>query len=321
MTPGTPRRRTPTSPGCGIGRQETALINVRLAQLAAVEGDREAAVNFYRASIYGTWPGDAIARRREVRLELARYLIAGKQFALAREELRIAGSNAGADAALDRQLSDLLVSADDPQDALDYQMRVLRDRPADAEAAVVAAQLSDRVGDTAQALTLSDRALRLLSAARPETPAMAEAARQMRGLRSELERMEALDMPESLPAAERARRVLADATIARGRLAACLAATETAAIPAPLAGLSDAWTAIEPSLNARTLARDHDGQDRTMRLIDTTETQTRERCGMPAGDDALLLRLAERHAQAAGSTVTPTAPPQATSATLEPTQP
>src|SRR5580698_11531230 len=58
-----------TQPGDGF-------INLRLARLAAKKNDMQAAINYYRASIYGTWEGDGVVRRREVRLELARFLMA-----------------------------------------------------------------------------------------------------------------------------------------------------------------------------------------------------------------------------------------------------
>lgn len=279
------------------------LINLRLARLAAIKGEREEAVNFYRASIFGTWPGDAILRRREVRLELAQFLIAQKQFAPAREELRIAGSNAGQDPDLDRHLSQLLVSANDPRDALDYDLKALAGRPEDVAATVAAARLSDEVGNTPQALRLTDRALHLLSRQQPETSATIEAAQAMRTLRSSIERLQQLDPAESLPSAERARRILFDAALARLRLVTCLANSGGTSPAATLAGLVDQWSGMEPALNAKTLPRQHDAQNAAIRLIDTTETATSLACGPPTGDDALLLRLAQQHTWATDTAV------------------
>ena len=81
-----------TQPGDGF-------INLRLARLAAKKNDMQAAINYYRAAIYGTWEGDGIVRRREVRLELSRYLIAHHDLSSARTELLIAGGNAPDDLA------------------------------------------------------------------------------------------------------------------------------------------------------------------------------------------------------------------------------
>ena len=52
-----------TQPGNG-------LINLRLARLATKKNDMQAAINYYRAAIYGTWEGDAPVRRRDLRPEL-----------------------------------------------------------------------------------------------------------------------------------------------------------------------------------------------------------------------------------------------------------
>lgn len=272
------------------------LVNLYLARLSATKGDREEAINFYRASIFGTWPGDAVLRRQQIRLELAQYLIAQQQFAPAREELRVAGSNAGPNPELDRRISNLLSRAGDPRGALEYELKVLADEPHDGETAAVAARLSDQLGDTTQAQHLADRALRLLSAAKPQTPSMTATINDMRALRSELDRLEELAPAESLPSSERARRLLADAAIARQRLARCLSGTVVQSTP--LTDLTAQWDAVQPTLNPRILSRNHDAQNDLQHLIDTTETRTSSTCGAPAGDDALLLRLARQHAQA-----------------------
>ena len=90
-------------------------INLRLARLSATKDERDQAINFYRASIYGTWPGDAIPRRQATRLELARYLLSQKDFAAARTELLITGSNGLRDPALETRLAVLLAEAGDSE--------------------------------------------------------------------------------------------------------------------------------------------------------------------------------------------------------------
>ena len=63
-------------------------INLQLARLARKRNDRQAAVRFYHAAIYGTWEGDGVARRADTRLELARCLIAPKRTCWV-EDLRV----------------------------------------------------------------------------------------------------------------------------------------------------------------------------------------------------------------------------------------
>src|SRR6202012_66272 len=111
-----------TEPGSGP-------INLELARLAARKSDVQATINYYRASIYGTWEGDGTVRRREVRLELARYLIAHNEFSKARTELLIAGGNAPDDIPLRMTLAGLLEQAQAPKDALTYYKKVLLEEP------------------------------------------------------------------------------------------------------------------------------------------------------------------------------------------------
>ncbi len=273
------------------------LINLRLARLAAIKGDRGEAVNFYRASIYGTWTGDAIVRRQQARLELAQYFIAQKQFDPARDELRIAGGNAGQNPELDRRISQLLLSAGDPREALDFDLKALTAQPNDAATAVAAAGLSNRLDDVPQTLRLSEQALHLLGNTRPQTPATADAMHAMRTLQSNLERLQQLDPAASLPSAERAQRILFAASLARLRLATCLAAMGPTTPTTTLASLTGQWSALQPSLTPRTLSRQHDAQDAAIHLIDATEIATGAACAPPTGDDALLLRLGRQHAQ------------------------
>jgi predicted Zn-dependent protease len=100
-------------------------INLELARLAARRNDPVAAVNFYSAAINGTWQGDGVARRAEVRLELARYLIQTHHPAEARMDLLIVGGNAPETPALDLTLADLLRQAGDPTDAATYYQKAV----------------------------------------------------------------------------------------------------------------------------------------------------------------------------------------------------
>jgi tetratricopeptide (TPR) repeat protein len=103
----------------------TGVINLELARLAARRNDPVAAINFYGAAINGTWQGDGVARRAEVRIELARYLIQANRPAEARMDLLIVGGNAPETSALDLTLADLLRQAGDPTDAATYYQKAI----------------------------------------------------------------------------------------------------------------------------------------------------------------------------------------------------
>jgi Tfp pilus assembly protein PilF len=100
-------------------------VNLELARLAAKRNDRRAAVNYYRAAIYGTWEGDGVERRAGVRLELARYLIATGDLPAARMELLIAGGNAPDNYDRDVALAGLLQQAQDPGDAQTFSQKAI----------------------------------------------------------------------------------------------------------------------------------------------------------------------------------------------------
>jgi tetratricopeptide (TPR) repeat protein len=254
-------------------------INLQLARLAARRNDRPAAVNFYRASIYGTWEGDGAARRPEVRLELARYLLANRDFPSARMELLIAGGNAPDDFARDMAIGQLLEQAQDPEDAWIYYQHAAAARPGDPSAL-------DAVEPNADEVTMADSAARIL---------------------------ELLPSP-TLPARVRVARILAAQEIAKKRLAACSAQFSTSSLPSALTALNTRWTApdggasgaarLDAKNTAKTAAKttakttatallsDPAEQESAMQLVYDTEIQTSKSCGTPTGDDALLLHLA-----------------------------
>jgi predicted Zn-dependent protease len=141
-----------TEPGNGF-------INLRLARLAAKKSDVQTAINYYRASIYGTWEGDGILRRRDVRLELAQYLIAQHELSNARTELLIAGGNAPDDVPLSLTIGQLLEQANAPHDALNYYRKVLALDPKKHTALESAARLEYDSGHFDEAHRLMEQAM------------------------------------------------------------------------------------------------------------------------------------------------------------------
>jgi len=140
-----------TQPGDGF-------INLRLARLAVKKNDMQAAINYYRAAIYGTWEGDGVVRRREVRLELSRYLIAHHDLSSARTELLVAGGNAPDDVGLAPTLAQLLEQASAPYDALNYYQKVLTREPNNQQALEAAGRLEYGFGNFEEAYRLLERA-------------------------------------------------------------------------------------------------------------------------------------------------------------------
>ncbi len=255
-------------------------INLQLARLAARKLDVLDAINFYRASLYGTWDGDGVERRRTIRLELARYLIAQKEFAPARAELLVAGGNNADTAELDLTLATLLEQAQAPADALDFYRKTLAHNPHSATALSAAGRLGFEAGDYSAAYRLLNRATR-------ESPQDAGSA----ALLVQTERILQLTPSSTLTDIERTNRILMLRTIARQRLAAC-------SVPLQLPStLQDRWNAQEGTARRATLLHDPHLQAAALQLVYDTELaaasgNVQSSCPPATDDDALLLLLA-----------------------------
>jgi tetratricopeptide (TPR) repeat protein len=272
-----------TQPGDGF-------INLRLARLAAKKNDMQAAINYYRASIYGTWEGDGAVRRRDVRLELSRYLIAHHDLSSARTELLVAGGNAPDDVDLAFTLAQLLEQASAPYDALNYYQKVLAREPNKQQALEAAGRLEYGFGNFEEAHRLLDRAVHE-QAAPALNPALSPSVQAMLDTS---EQVLSLAPSKKLPAKERVTRILRARELARKRFDSCNVQVSTASGPPfSLRTLGARWMSKEATINRDALLTDVNAQDAVMKLVYDTETQTSQACGAPAGDDALFLMLAK----------------------------
>jgi tetratricopeptide (TPR) repeat protein len=273
-----------TQPGDGF-------INLRLARLAARKNDMQSAINYYRASIYGTWEGDGTVRRRDVRLELARYLIAHHDLSSARTELIVAGGNAPDDLGLALTLAQLLERANAPLDALNYYKRVLTRQPNNQTALEAAGRLEYGFGNFDDAHSLLGQAAHEHAVASsgeegisPEMTTMLESSAKILSLTPS----------KKLPSGERIARILRARDLAKRRFEDCNAKVAgMSGLPSPLQTLGVRWMSKEATVNRAALMNDSDEQDAVMKLVYDTEVQTSQICGTPTGDDFMFLLLAK----------------------------
>ncbi len=271
------------------------LINLQLARLARQRHDDAEATDYYRAAVYGSWEGDAVPRRRQVRLELTDFLLAQHRNAEARNELFVIAGNTPDDAPLNLLIAEKLENAGYPTDAISFYSKAAEDDPHDRTPLVRAGEAAYRLGEYPQALAFLHRAM----AERPGTAEPAGEESRILALAGNAERIQQLSLAPSLSPHERALHLAVDQKLAEDRLHACLAAT------APGSDLTDvlaSWTALESGprngsrtsakTSARTLLEDPAEQDTVTHLIYQTEQVTASACGAPTGDDALLLQLA-----------------------------
>lgn len=272
-----------TRPGDGF-------INLQLARLAAKKGEKSQANNFYRASIYGTWEGDGVQRRREVRLELARYLLAHGDPAGARVELLVAGGNYPETPQRDVELARLLTEANALPDAAEFYGRALNGDPKNVAALGEGGRLAYRTGDFVSARRLLGSAVRELrsssSSIRSEPPVD---AKDLDSLLNNSERILALAPFDNLRSSERVDRILGMRAIARKRLDACAALPS--GLPASMTAIGNRWSTPDGAASRADLLRDSDLQQSAVGLVYDTERAAAESCGAVSGDDALLLLI------------------------------
>jgi Flp pilus assembly protein TadD len=265
--------------------QGDGTINLELARLAARQGQEATAVQHYEAALDGTWQGNGYDRRREVRLELAGYLIARGKNNEARTQLMIAAGNAPDDPGIKVQIAGLMEKANDFTSALSIY-RTVALRHAAPEAALAGA------GRTAFALGMYRVAADYLSRAlaNPAAGTLAESDREAdRTMFAAADRITLLFPADDLPARQRAERILALRNTAHSRLTACAANPAATAAPGDLAAR---WAQLPAHLSVNALEQQPDLEQNVFRLVCDTETELATSCGAPAGDDALIVRIA-----------------------------
>ncbi len=303
------------------------MINLQLARLAARTGRIQDALHYYGASQYGTWEGDGVVRRREVRLELVHFLLAHNRFGEARDELLVAAGNANDDEIGSRLLmAGLLEDAHAPADALHLYREIAAHHATSFAALQGAGRTAFLLGHYRTAQQYLERALTNIPASAPTSasakaaaPAAAtdvgvtDAAATDREQLAEATRLLDLYPWGLLPPRTRALRVLDARAIVRKHLRACLPAGDpvggattpnnASAAPKNEATLNtppDALSAVvarwhdEPRrLTLADLLADPDREAAELDLVYSTEIALNAACGTPTGDDALLLRIAQ----------------------------
>jgi tetratricopeptide (TPR) repeat protein len=284
-------------------------INLQLARLAVRQRQATSAIEHYHAAIYGVWEGDGTIRRRQVRLELVRYLISQGRFGEARDELLIAAGNDNTTRSL-LEVAGLLAQAQAPNDALRLYREVASRRPIVTEAVEGAGQMAFAMGHYRTANLYLDRAVTVAgSGAQP----LVNRPLTERNLQITRAVLAAYPSPQ-LPERERLRRVIRAYETARARFVSCSAqlqggggaknsgagANNAAAAIAPggkptpeeMAAVAARWQKEPPHMRLADLQKNPELEPAAMQLVYDTEQITARACGQPTGLDAILLRIA-----------------------------
>lgn len=273
-------------------------LNLQLARLAVRRGNSAQAIEYYLTALNGLWRGQGTARRLQIRLELAQYLISLARPIEAQGQLLAAEGNSLDNPSALFKIANLLRQADDPVDSLTAYQRVVRHRNAAPAQVLASLQAESQIAASMGQYKRAAQALVRYKTKLRQHPS-AGTAQQNQSVEQQLDkyqRMLQLIPFDSLSPRQHDLRLLQAASIAHRRYESCLQALQShndpnAANPDLLA-LGTQWTQLG-SPNVHGLLGNAALQDRITAWTDQAEIVTAKVCGPPAGDDALLLQIAQ----------------------------
>ena len=136
---------------------EDAAVNAQLARLEVRRSNFQSALSYYQSAIYGRWSPQQLDHRRQVRIELIRFLLANGQRARALSELLVLSDELPRDPRMQIEAAYLYQSAGDARRALNHFLTALETDPTNAEAFAGAGHSAFELGDYARAISYFDR--------------------------------------------------------------------------------------------------------------------------------------------------------------------
>jgi tetratricopeptide (TPR) repeat protein len=268
---------------------ENSEINIYLARLASKLGETSDAVRYYQNALYGRWSGMQIdVRRRQLRVELVRFLLAHHQQNLASSELLILESELPDSAASWVEAAKLFIATGDLQHALKDYTEAARLDGHNLEALRGAGETSFRLADYTKAKKYLGASLKL----DPQS-------RKTRQLLSLAEMVTADDpLAPHLTAVERQRRLIPDFERSLQRLETCINQNSNRGAGAVLQSLKTEALALEPQLNRRRHIPDFDMVVSALNLIFRMENAASDSCGEPSDPDQALILIGSQHSGA-----------------------
>jgi tetratricopeptide (TPR) repeat protein len=262
------------------------LVNLELARLALRAGDEVQAEEHYRRALEGYWAVDGGERRRDVRVELADYLLARDRADAARAELVALAATLPESPDLYVDVGERLFAAGAYRTARDLFERALRLEPGNLQARAGAARASFETGDFQAAR------VHLVRLRRDASPIDAH-LQALLALTSDVMAIDP-DRPR-LSTAERARRVSEIVRLTMARAEACRAAARDEAPDARTEGLDLLMARLgeaAPDPSPRTLQRDPDAIADVADLAFDLARAAADVCGLPSDRDLAVLTLA-----------------------------
>lgn len=265
---------------------ENTDINIYLARLTSKQGQTSDAARYYENALYGRWNGSHVdVRRRQLRIELIRFLLEHQERNLASSELLIVETELPDLPAPWIETAKLFGQAGDLQHALKDYSEAFRLDSDNIEALT-------GVGETSFQLADYTKAAHYLKAALKLDPRAAKT----RQLLSLAEMLLADDpLAPHLTAGERQRRLISDFARSLQRLESCLNQNPSNQTNAGLQALQAEALAMQPKLNQRKPLPDSDIITAGLNLVLRMQRAASDTCGEPSVQDQALILIGEQH--------------------------
>ncbi|HET7101064.1 MAG TPA: tetratricopeptide repeat protein [Terriglobia bacterium] len=260
-------------------------VNLQLARLSANSHNVPEAIRYYHNAIFGVWQGSPETHRREVRIELCKFLLGEGERTAAESELIALQADMPPDAGLHTQVGLMFAQVEDYRRALQEFQQALKLNPKQSGASAGAGEASYQLADYAQARRYFQTALEI-------NPEDQQAARKLEISRLILE----MDpFQRRLSQDERDRRTIAAFQQALSRLQQCAQSRgvdlQSQPESGPLAGIYSSVKNMQPKVTRKNLRRNPDLITNVMDLVMQMEETAQQACGTPPPPDQALLMI------------------------------
>jgi len=257
-------------------------VNLQLARLYAQKGEAAAAERHFNGAVFGDWPDNAPANRREALLELIHFYLDRGDTGHAESQLMILSDNLPHDATLHAEVGDMYSRVGDAQRALTQYREALNLDPNYLPAIQGAAKASFTIGDYHASEAYLDHALHI-----------DESDTSAKKLSNIVQSIFSLNPYErGISEAEKIKRTLHAFAVVGERLQSCASTpgSPTSTVTSPSL---ERWTQLKAIANARFLTQHPEEIETLIDFSGSAEKLAQSHCGEPRPEDSALLAIAQ----------------------------
>jgi tetratricopeptide (TPR) repeat protein len=268
-----------------ISQPGNGTVNLELARLAANSHNVAEAIRYYHNAIFGVWENSQEANRRNVRIELCKFLLAEGERNAAESELIALQAELPPKASLHTQIGLMFAQVEDHRRALQEFQQAVKLNPKQPGAWAGAGEAAYQLADYTQARRYFQKAIEI-------NPKDLQAAQQLEISRLILE----LDpFQRRLSQNERNKRTIAAFHQALSRLKQCAQSRgvnlQGQQVASPFASVYSSVKRMQARVRTRNLRRNPDLITNVMDLVTQMEEAAQQSCGTPPAPDQALLMI------------------------------